>query len=263
MKKTLTLGALLFTLFFVRAQTPDSVKAKVHMLTDVDYELEPRVGHATLGEYIGHQIPVPNGISSSSEDEATVVLHIDSNGLPSDLRLFKSFSPEVDNTIRNAFHTLTIIQPAYRNGHPIAVNMIYSIKFQKTSYNDTLKAYCWADEPGTFRDNDSDQHKFMEPDNFASFPGGTSAFVDFLEKNIVYPPRAWANHKQGKVVVIFEVQKDGSVGNVHVTSSPDDDLAKEVIRLLHSCPKFTPVLINGETMYRLYELPINFTLPKR
>jgi TonB family protein len=262
MKKIFTLSILLFTVFFVKAQTTDSVKAKVHKLTDLYYELEPRIGHTTLGEYIGNQIPVPDGVSSSLEDEATVVLHIDSNGRPSDLRLFKSFSPVADNSIRNAFNSLTMVQPAYSNGHPIAVNMIYSVKFQKTSYNDTLKAYCWADDPGTFRDNDSNQHSFMAPDNFASFPGGTAAFFKFLKKNIVYPPEARAKKIQGKVVIVFEVQRDGSLGDLHVTSSPDDDLTKEAIRVLHSCPKFTPVVINGEAMYRMYQLPINFTLPK-
>ena len=49
------------------------------------------------------------------------------------------------------------------------------------------------------------------------FPGGQSALMEYLAKNIKYPATAHENGKQGRVIVMFVVKKDGSISYVSIS----------------------------------------------
>ena len=99
-----------------------------------------------------------------------------------------------------------------------------------------------------------------EPDEMPMFPGGLDGLMEYLNTNIVYPPVAAENGVQGKVLVQFVVEKDGSVGQVKILRSVEINLDYEAIRLCKRMPKFEPGKLNGKPVRVLYTLPINFTL---
>ena len=93
------------------------------------------------------------------------------------------------------------------------------------------------------------------------FPGGDAALMKYIESHINYPLMAAKNKVQGRVIVQFVVEKDGSIGEVKVVRSVDKDLDKEAIRLVKSLPKFTPGRQNGQVVRVWYTLPVPFKRP--
>lgn len=92
------------------------------------------------------------------------------------------------------------------------------------------------------------------------FPGGEAALMKYINSHINYPPAAAMNKVQGNVIVQFVVNKDGSVGEVKVVRSVDNDLDREAIRVIKSLPKFTPGRQNGKAVNVWYTLPVPFKL---
>lgn len=71
------------------------------------------------------------------------------------------------------------------------------------------------------------------------FPGGQQAMFKYLSENVKYPTIAHENRIQGRVVVQFVVNKDGSISEVEVVrSGGDPSLDKEAVRLISSMPNW-------------------------
>lgn len=92
------------------------------------------------------------------------------------------------------------------------------------------------------------------------FPGGESAMYKWLGDHINYPAQASEEGVQGRVVVSFDVAKDGSIVNVKVARGRHPALDKEATRLVKSMPKWQPGRNNGQPVKVSYTLPITFKL---
>ncbi|MBR7019169.1 MAG: energy transducer TonB [Prevotella sp.] len=93
-----------------------------------------------------------------------------------------------------------------------------------------------------------------------SFPGGMGALMSWLSQNMKYPPIAAENGVQGRVIVQFVVEKDGSITDVHVAKSVDPSLDKEAARVVKAMPHWIPVKQNGSAVRVKYTVPVTFKL---
>ena len=93
-----------------------------------------------------------------------------------------------------------------------------------------------------------------------SFPNGLTALTQWLNENIKYPAEAAKDGVEGRVIVEFVVEKDGSINNVRVVQSVDPLLDKEAIRVVKSMPKWIPGKQNGKPVRITYSVPIVFRL---
>ena len=93
-----------------------------------------------------------------------------------------------------------------------------------------------------------------------SFPGGNSALMEYLQQNVKYPVVAQENGVQGRVVVSFVVEKDGSITDVKVVRSVDPSLDKEAARVVKSMPRWIPGKQNGSAVRVKYNVPVSFRL---
>ncbi len=82
----------------------------------------------------------------------------------------------------------------------------------------------------------------------------------YLGKNVKYPTQARRMGIQGTVMVEFLIQKDGSVSDIKVISSPHESLSEETERVMRLSPKWNPQKIEGEAQVTLMTIPINFKL---
>lgn len=82
----------------------------------------------------------------------------------------------------------------------------------------------------------------------------------WLASNLKYPPSAAEMEIQGRVICEFIVEKDGSISNVKVVKSVDDDLDKEALRLINAMPKWRPGKQNGKTVRCYFTMPVTFRL---
>ena len=89
-------------------------------------------------------------------------------------------------------------------------------------------------------------------------PGGQKELLSFLSLNIKYPTKAIENKIQGRVIVQFVVNKDGSISGAKVVRSVDPDLDKEALRVINSMPKWKPGMQKGEPVSVKFTVPIVF-----
>ena len=105
---------------------------------------------------------------------------------------------------------------------------------------------------------DNTVHDVVE--QMPSFPGGQAAMMNYLSKSIKYPVVAEENGIQGRVIVSFVVEKDGSISGAKVVKSVDPSLDKEALRLVRSMPRWTPGRQDGKPVRVKYNVPITFRL---
>ncbi|WP_278700629.1 TonB family protein [Phocaeicola sartorii] len=94
------------------------------------------------------------------------------------------------------------------------------------------------------------------------FPGGMAECLKFLGKNIKYPVQSQQAGVQGKVIVQFVVEKDGSVSNPKVVRSIDPDLDGEAVRVISIMPKWKPGMQKGQAVRVKYTVPVTFRLDR-
>ena len=93
-----------------------------------------------------------------------------------------------------------------------------------------------------------------------SFPGGQGALMSFLSSNIKYPVVAQENGVQGRVIVGFVVERDGSITDVKVMRSVDPSLDREAQRVVRAMPRWKPGKQNGSAVRVKYTVPVVFRL---
>ena len=92
------------------------------------------------------------------------------------------------------------------------------------------------------------------------FPGGMQEMMKFLQQNIKYPKEAQEQGKQGRVIVQFVVNKDGSISNDSIVRSVDPLLDAEALRVVRSMPNWTPGKQRGKEVRVRFTLPVTFHL---
>ncbi|MBQ0019982.1 MAG: energy transducer TonB [Bacteroidales bacterium] len=105
-----------------------------------------------------------------------------------------------------------------------------------------------------------DEHIYDVVEVNAQFPGGDAACYEWLNKNIKYPAVCQENNIQGRVNVKFVVNLDGSITDVEVVRSPDDNLSKEAVRVVKLMPKWKPARQGNKNVRSRFILPVNFRL---
>ena len=101
---------------------------------------------------------------------------------------------------------------------------------------------------------------FVAVEQQAEFPGGQAALMKWLSNNIRYPEQAQANDIQGRVIVKFVVEKDGSIGTATIAKGVDKDLDREALRVVKKMPKWQPGKNNGVAVRSYFTLPVTFKL---
>jgi len=101
---------------------------------------------------------------------------------------------------------------------------------------------------------------FTSVENPPEFPGGIEKFYAYLGKSIRYPAIARENGTQGKVILQFVCERDGSLTDIKVVRGIGDGCDEEAMRVLRASPKWKPGIQNGRPVRVQYNVPVSFTL---
>ena len=107
---------------------------------------------------------------------------------------------------------------------------------------------------------DDDDRIFDVVEENAQFPGGDEACMKWLQEHIKYPQICIEQNVQGRVYVGFVVNRDGSIVDVKIIKSPDNNLSKEAERVVKLMPKWKPAKQGNKTVRSRFNLPVNFRL---
>ncbi|HEX8427357.1 TonB family protein [Hymenobacter sp.] len=100
----------------------------------------------------------------------------------------------------------------------------------------------------------------IAPDQPARPVGGTEAFFEWIQKNQQYPTLARQRKIEGRVMVEFVIQKDGSLTDAKVVKPLGSGLDQEALRLIKAAPKWTPATYQGQPLKQKMVLPVVFQL---
>ena len=158
----------------------------------------------------------------------------------------------LDNPVVGSLVTFTVVN--YSKGIRITKDMV--------AKGDVVKVAFEANRSGKKEpEGTPDSNKAYDVvDEMPQFPGGPYALFEFISKNIQYPKEAEDANLQGRVIVSFVVEKDGSVSNAKVVRPIDPLLDAEALRVVNSMPKWIPGKQNGEAIRIKYTVPVTFRL---
>ena len=98
------------------------------------------------------------------------------------------------------------------------------------------------------------------PEQLPEYPGGMGELMKFLQRNARYPKEAQEQGKQGRVIVQFVVEKDGSITDAKIAKSVDPQLDAEALRVVNAMPNWTPGKQKGKEVRAYFTLPVTFRL---
>jgi TonB family protein len=113
---------------------------------------------------------------------------------------------------------------------------------------------------GTSVDDNNVTNHYTKREIQPEFPGGLAAFGSYLGETIKYPYGATTNRVEGRVILKFVVERDGSLTDFEVLRDPDIRLTAEALRVLKKSPNWVPGMQYGRPVRVSYTVPVNFKL---
>ena len=171
------------------------------------------------------------------------------------------------------------------NGKPVKKILMNGKEYYKAVSDDEETLSIWKVEPPTIQNAIHDDPIFEVVEEPAQYPGGQAALMQYLAQNIRYPKISAENGVQGRVIVQFVIEKDGSLSNFKIvrdakpvsdgitvnaqgTTAEGNDIPKEAngalnieaLRVLRGMPNWTPAKQRGQVVRMRYTLPVTFRL---
>ena len=92
------------------------------------------------------------------------------------------------------------------------------------------------------------------------FPGGMEGMMKFFAENIKYPEDAKNKGVEGRVMVRFIVETDGSLSEVEVVQKAFPSLDAEAVRAVKAMPNWTSGMQKGKKVRVHFTIPVSFKL---
>ena len=89
---------------------------------------------------------------------------------------------------------------------------------------------------------------------------GEKTFVDFIQKNLIYPEKAINNNIEGTVQVVFTVNGDGSLGDVRIVKGIGYGCDEQLVELVKKAGRWRPGIINGHLATIQKSVSVKFSL---
>ena len=112
----------------------------------------------------------------------------------------------------------------------------------------------------THKDTTTDDKVYEVCEQMPTYEGGDAALLKYLTDSVKYPELAKKHGVQGRVVIGFIVEKDGSLTNVKVLRAVDRALDAEALRVVKGMPKWIPGRQNKQRVRVKYNVPVSFRL---
>ena len=135
-----------------------------------------------------------------------------------------------------------------------------NIDVQTTQSSDNNMIPAQTADEGSVPSTDNNKNIFVAVEEQAVFPGGMPELMKYLAMNIRYPKEAHDANIQGRVIIKFIVNEDGSISDAKVVRGVSKELDEEATRVVMSMPKWTPGKNGGKPVASYFTIPISFKL---
>ena len=224
-------------------------------------------GEKALMEYIGKNIVYPVE-AKEKEIQGRVFINfvIEKDGSVSTVKVLRGIGGGCDEEAVRAVSSLPKWKPGIQKGKPVRVSYQIPILFkldnaQKAQDQDPKKEKQMVGEVEKMVPYGPDKNGVYQiVEEMPQYPGGETAMMEYVAKNVVYPKEAQEKGISGRVFVGFIVEKDGSIGEVKLLRGIGGGCDEEAIRVIKGMPKWKPGKQEGKPVRVSYQMPINFKL---
>ena len=246
----------------------DDFKDSIVLVDVVDEMPQFPEGIDSLFSYLSSSIRYPV-IAEENGVEGRVILTfvVERDGTITDVKVVRSIDPSLDKEAVRVIKSMPKWIPGKNKGKPIRMQYTIPVTF-RLNHEEALKAKEPINTNGevlkakeVIADDFKDSIVLVDVvDEMPQFPEGIDSLFSYLSSSIRYPVIAEENGVQGRVIVTFVVERDGSLTNIEVVKSVDPSLDKEAVRVAKSMPKWIPGKNKGEPVRVKYTLPVTFRL---
>ena len=256
---------LIFVLSFLWVATLTS-NAQEQDKVFVDYEENAQFpgGEQECFKFLAANVKYPaECIEKGIQGRVIVSFVINTDGTLDEIKTMRSPDQLLTKEAERVVALMPKWKPAMQNGKPVrsrfALPVMFRLNADKPQNPDSLNAKApAADEVQAAPSDDDRIYEVVETN--AEFPGGQNECYKFLASQIKYPVKCMEEGIQGRVIVSFVVNRDGSIVEVKATKSPHPALSKEAERVISLMPKWKPAMQGGKTVRSRFSLPVMFRL---
>ena len=225
-------------------------------------------GMQEMMKYMQKEIQYPQeALDKGIGGKVVVQFVVNKDGSITDANVVKSIDPTLDAEALRVVNSMPNWTPGKQKGEPVRVRLTLPIAFGVSKGGDPASGTTHTYTKTTVVKNEAPtQEKTAEddivnvPENIPEYPGGMKELMKYLSMNIRYPKEAQDKGIQGRVVVQFVVNKDGSICDAKVVKPVDPQLDAEALRVVNAMPNWTPGKDKGEPVRTRFTLPVSFRL---
>lgn len=131
-------------------------------------------------------------------------------------------------------------------------------EYVKNGKKEIVSVTVKADKPE--KETDTERKAFDVVEQMPEYPGGLPELMKYISMNVHYPEAAMKTGTQGRVLVQFIIEEDGTVSDARVVQRVSDELDAEALRVVSAMPKWTPGRQKGQPVRVKYTMPVTFRL---
>ena len=213
-------------------------------------------GMAECMKWLGQNIKYPAEAKEKGVQGRVIVQFVvEKDGTIVNAKVVRGVDPDLDAEALRVVNQSPKWKPGKQKGEAVRVKYTLPIMFRLGNDSSDSKA---AEAPREAKVDENGVHQVCE--EMPEFPGGMQECMKWLGKNINYPEDCKKEGVQGRVIVQFVVDKDGSIKDPTIARGVHPSLDKEALRVLSSMPNWKPGKQKGEAVKVRYTIPVMFKL---
>ena len=208
-------------------------------------------------KWLGQNIKYPaEAIEKGIQGRVIIQMVVTKEGDIAEAKVVRGVDPLLDAEALRVINSMPKWKPGKQRGEAVNVKYTIPVMFKLTGDNSSDKKE--ADTQQEAKVDENGIHQVCE--EMPEFPGGMQECMKWLGKNIKYPTTAQEKGIQGRVIMQFVVERDGSITEPKVVRGVDPDLDKEALRVISIMPNWKPGKHKGEAVRVKYTLPVMYRL---
>ena len=181
---------------------------------------------------------------------------VNKDGSISNDTVVRSVDPMLDAEAIRVVRSMPNWTPGKQRGEAVRVRFTLPVTFRLDGGEESKP----AEVKQVVKASTQGEEIIKVPEQLPEYPGGMGELMKFLQRNVRYPKEALEQGKQGRVIVQFVVEKDGSITDAKIAKSVDPQLDAEALRVVNAMPNWTPGKQKGKEVRAYFTLPVVFRL---
>ena len=219
----------------------------------------------SLIEYLSKNIHYPDTARERGiEGRVVVKFVINEDGSVSDAKVMRGIGYGCDEEAVRVIKNMPPWKPGKQNGKAVKVYYTQPIAFKLETEKKVVESGPTGIDPGIAPMEPNGNVQTPQPPKIYSYveqmPSAPYEMNEYLAKNVHYPKAARKAEVQGRVIVQFVVNEDGSISDAKVLRGIGAGCDEEALRVIRDMPKWKPAKQNGKAVKVFFTQPISFRL---